>query len=246
MKKGMYKGSKSLLWDNRKDYGYEDAIRELRFKKNNITQLVINIGDKEISYSTKIVIQWFMNQKFTCGQQFTHRISSKFPDKITTVSRKMPYKFRHWVSRLMIIYPNGDIKYFRPGVHIENTAMGTSQAKSDYNDLASQWKYTPEDLPKPKPVEELLSSLLVQDLCKAYDIDIEYADMLDAYIQHKIQITRLPQDEVVYGWFVELGIAPAFSNIDQAADSIVDDDVVTYIGKEDILDDVEDYIDTIQ
>ena len=243
MKIGLYNGTKSLLWDNEKDFSYQNAIRELRFKKNQIKRIVVKVNT-EPTYSTKVIIQWFMNQKFTCGQQFTHRISSKYPDKITTVSRKMPYKFRHWIPSLEVINPNGESTYFRPGVHIENTAMGTSKAKAEYNELASTWKYTPEpvaNIPQQIQIPDIQPALY-KALCNAYELEEHTPDLLDAYIQNKIQITRLPQDEVVYGWFVELGIAPAFTQLDDATDAIIDESVMTYFGKEDMLDDAENYL----
>lgn len=240
MKIGMYLNTTSLLWVNGKDKDHTQAIRELRFKKNNIQRLVIKLNGVP-TYPTKILIQWFMNQKFTSGEQFTHRLSSRIPDKVTTVSRKRPYKYRHWVPSLLIKTGNKDI-WLQPGAHMENIAMGMSQQKADYNLIASMWKYTPPELPSiPQEIKNTsdFQPALLQALANAYEVSINDTDLIDAYIQSHIQISRLPQDEVVFGWFVELGIAPSSSSLDNPTDYLFDEDTTRLYGKDELLDDTD-------
>ena len=237
MKIGNYENQKSLLWMNGEDKNYENAIRELRFKKNNIKQLVVKI-DHEPTYATKVLIQWFMNQKWSAGLQMTHRLRG---DRPYLVSRKMPYKWRHFVPTLKVILYGKPI-YLKPGDHLQNINMGMSQEKKDYMSLSAEWKYTPPELPEiPQNIQFSQESELLNELLKAYELDFKATDLIDTYIQHRIPITRLPQDEVVYGWFCDLGIAPRFSDLTNPTDSIVDPETVCYIGKEAILDDVDNY-----
>ncbi len=217
MQIGMYRKRMSLLWDNKYDKDFKEAIKELRFKKNNIQQLVVKI-DGPLSYSTKKVIEWQKNQYFSCGQQFTHKLSSRIEDKVTTVSRKMPYKFRHFVPSLIVLDPEKFMDYPTPAWERPVLPKIKQEIKIDV------WN----------------EPMLLKSLLEAYQIEQDYVDSLDFYIINKFPIVRLPQDPVVYEWFCELEIAPRYSSLEDGL-SLYDDSNITYIGKESILDDAENY-----
>jgi len=237
MQIGMYKRNMSLLWDNEKDRDVQMAIKEARYKKNGISRIVIRIQSKKPTYSTKLLIQWFMNQRFSCGEQFTHALLPN--GRVKLVSRKLPYKFRHWIPTLILLW-DGDTHYLSPGVHVENMRLGTSELKSLYNELAQEWKYEPEPIKLAKSTYSTDFTMFTA-LMNAYEVDELSADLIDIYILNKIPITRLPQDELIYAWFVQLGIAPIASSLDpnNPTPSIFDEERVTYIGKEALLDDEE-------
>lgn len=237
MQIGMYQKTMSLLWDNEKDRDVQLAIKEARFKKNEISKIVVRIQSKTPSYATKTLIQWFMNQRFSCGEQFTHALKPN--GRIYMVSRKMPYKFRHWIPTLQLLW-DGDVHYLSPGTHIENMRLGTSEAKALYNELASEWKYEPEPIKLAKS-QYSTDFMMFEALKNAYEVDEYSADLIDVYILNKFPITRLPQDPVIYEWFITLGIAPAYSLLDPSVPlpPIIDEDSIVYIGKETLLDDEE-------
>lgn len=212
MKIGNYKGTISLLWDNSKDRNHDEAIQQLKRKTNGIKQLVIKM-DKEAKYPTQMLIKWFMNQRWSNGYQYTHRLKEN--GRLKLVSRKKPYKYQVWIPTLQIITPNG-ITFLRPGVHIENTDQGISEQKQAYTEITGDWKYIPEPvLPIKVEAKNPINEFLLPHLISAYEVD-EYSEgLIEVYIENKMPISRAPQDDVIYAEFIKLGIAPAYSMLEQ-------------------------------
>ena len=232
MKIGMYDKINSLLWDNGSDRDAQEAIRELRFKKNAVSRLVIRLEGTP-TYATKELIGWFMNQRFSIGEQFTHRLNEN--GKMILQTRKKTYKYRAWVPSMLLLW-DGDRVIMHPGLHLENTKIGTSMEKKQYYALKDTMKWVPPY--EKKIVSDRTNFTMYEPLLHAYELDDNDAafDILDYYIQQKFQITRLPFDNETYGWFCDLGIAPRFSSLEEP-NIIYDEEKVTYIGKEAMLDD---------
>lgn len=239
MKIGSYKGIISLLWDNAKDRDHDEAIQALKRKTNGIKRLVIKV-DGPVKYSTQQLIKWFMNQRWSNGFQYTHRIipaktyttktgkTIHKPEHMTQVSRKKPYKYQVWIPSLQVIQ-HGTSTFYRPGVHIENIDQGVSTAKAEYIALASEWKYEPEPIKiNPNPASEPLPEYLLEHLINAYEVD-EYSEgLIEEYIRLKFPISRAPMDDVIYGEFIKLGIAPAFSPLEAPAQPLYFEEDIDY------------------
>lgn len=240
MQIGNYKGTPSLLWDNAKDRDHDTAIQQLKRKTNGIKRLVIKC-DGPAKYSTQVLIRWFMNQRWSNGFQYTHRIipartyvnktgkTIHKPEHMTTVSRRKPYKYQIWIPSMQII-ENGVNTFFRPGTHIENTDQGISESKQEYMNLISDWKYTPEPVVpilNPK-IKEDINEFLYPHLIQAYEVDEFSLGLIDTYIEHKVPISRAPQDDVIYAEFIKLGIAPAYSMLEQSVQPLYIHEDVDY------------------
>ena len=239
MQIGNYKGTISLLWDNAKDRNHDEAIQQLKRKTNGIKRIVIKL-DGDAKYSTQQLIKWFMGQRWSNGFQHTHRLvpartytnktgkTIHKPEHITQVSRRKPYKYQVWIPSLQIIQ-HGVSTFYRPGVHIENTDTGVSEAKAEYKALISDWKYTPEPLvPIKVEAENPINEYLLVHLINAYEVD-EYSEgLIEYYIAHKIPISRAPQDDVIYGEFIKLGIAPAYSALNLEAQPLYIEEEIEY------------------
>ena len=240
MKIGNYKGTISLLWDNAKDRNHDEAIQALKRKTNGIKQLVIKM-DNEAKYPTQMLIKWFMGQRWSNGYQYTHKLvpagthKCKYsgkeyykPEHISRVSRKKPYKFQVWIPTLQILTPNGPV-FLRPGVHIENTDQGISEQKQAYTEIAGDWKYTPEPvLPIKVEAKTPINEFLLPHLINAYEVD-EYSEgLIEFYLEHKMPISRAPQDDVIYFEFILLGIAPAYSNLNTETQPLYIEEEIEY------------------
>ena len=225
MKIGSYKGTISLLWDNAKDRNHDEAIQALKRKTNGIKQLVIKM-DNEAKYPTQMLIKWFMGQRWSNGFQYTHQLKPN--GRIKTVSRKKPYKFQVWIPTLQILTPNGPV-FLRPGVHIENTDQGISEQKQAYTEIAGDWKYVPEPvLPIKVEAKNPINEFLLPHLINAYEVD-EYSEgLIEFYLEHKMPISRAPQDDVIYFEFILLGIAPAYSNLNTETQPLYIEEEIEY------------------
>ena len=225
MKIGNYKGVISLLWDNSKDRNHDEAIQALKRKTNGIKQLVIKM-DNEAKYPTQMLIKWFMGQRWSNGFQYTHQLKPN--GRIKTVSRKKPYKFQVWIPTLQILTPNGPV-FLRPGVHIENTDQGISEQKQAYTEIAGDWKYVPEPvLPIKVEAKNPINEFLLPHLINAYEVD-EYSEgLIEFYLEHKMPISRAPQDDVIYFEFILLGIAPAYSNLNTETQPLYIEEEIEY------------------
>ena len=240
MKIGSYKGTISLLWDNSKDRNHDEAIQALKRKTNGIKQLVIKM-DKEAKYPTQQLIKWFMNQRWSNGYQYTHKLipagthKCKYsgkeyykPEHISRVSRKKPYKYQVWISTLQILTPNGPV-FLRPGVHIENTDQGISEQKQAYTQIAGDWKYVPEPvLPIKIEPKNPFNEFLIDYLITSYEVDEYSLGLIEVYIENKIPISRMPQDDVIYAEFIKLGIAPAYSSLEYQNEQIYTEEDIDY------------------
>ena len=225
MKIGSYKGTISLLWDNAKDRNHDEAIQQLKRKTNGIKQIVIKL-DGDAKYSTQQLIKWFMNQRWSNGFQYTHRLKEN--GRLKLVSRKKPYKYQVWIPTLQILTPNGPV-FLRPGVHIENTDQGISEQKQAYTEIAGDWKYTPEPvLPIKVEAKTPINEFLLPHLINAYEVD-EYSEgLIEFYLEHKMPISRAPQDDVIYFEFILLGIAPAYSNLNTETQPLYIEEEIEY------------------
>lgn len=235
MQIGKYKGKKALLWNNSSDTFHKKAIQELRFKKNNIKVLSIMLNE-EPTYSTHVVAQWFLKQTYACGEQITHKLNKN--NQVISTTSYHPYRWRHLVTSMEIITPDGISHWF------------TQKQYYEYNELIRHFfgYWEPEELPslpQNTDIDEFNTHPLFEELLRAYDLTADYIDQLDAYIQNKFPIQFLPHDEVVYEWFCQLGIAPRQSLLDDPNQNyLIDPEEITLVGKETILDDT-DYLDEI-
>lgn len=279
MKIGTYEGVVSLLWNNSKDKQSDVALQELRYQKNGIRKLVIKIDDT-MSYGTKQLIDWFMNQSINCNQKFTHRLDKDLvqprgtlPDRVKDATPdghhlvlqqgKFPYKFRVWIPEMIVIW-QGDRMQFLPAQHKSNPKMGYSREVARFRSFMDATAWHPSIAREPKPVR--YTPTMFEALRQAYDIDDNEVafDAIEWYILNRLPIVRLPQDENVYAWFVELGIVPnsspltqkkcervfdpeeftfvnIYPQVENANLDLYDETKISYIGKEALLDD-EDYL----
>jgi len=131
---------------------------------------------------------------------------------------------------------------------VDSWGTGQASASSDYDyykmvmsQVETEWSPSHDA----KPLKEFfpLDYAMFRPLCEAYEMDSndEHAwEQIEAYINIKEPIVRMPQDEQIYSWFMELGIAPAYSNIETGT-SIYDDTIFTSIGKEAIMDELREF-----
>ena len=252
MKIGKYQGTMTLLWDQAEDKAFGDAIRELRFKRNNITQLLVKL-DGPMKYSTRIVLLWFLNQRFKKGEEFTHGFHPKdthLPlelQRVKKLRRVRPYTFRHWVPRCIVLMPDKTRLKLQPGCHLEDTTNGASQLKRNYLTLfQSDWSPEPIHLTDTFKYEN--KPLLFQALMNAYEVDEYSGGLIETYLEHKMPISRTPMDPVIYSWFCDLEIAPRFTEIKFINDkpiptsetlTLYDEDEILTVGKSDLFDAID-------
>jgi hypothetical protein len=131
---------------------------------------------------------------------------------------------------------------------VDSWGTGQASASSDYDyykmvmsQVEAEWSPSHEA----KPLKEFIPTdyAMFRPLCEAYELDPsdDHAwEQLEYYVISKEPIVRLPRDEEIYAWFMELGIAPAYSDINSGT-SIFDDAHLTSIGKEAILDEMREF-----
>ena len=121
------------------------------------------------------------------------------------------------------------------------------EGRSEY----SFYKHVKTLIERDKPKEVLpqkeandFEPAIFRAICDAYEIEYTHEkafEQLEYYIMNKLPIVRMPRDEVVYGLFVEWGIAPASAQLnDLTYTDVYDDDNLIYIGKETYLETYEE------
>lgn len=249
----------SLLWDNTKDRDYEEAIQELRQVSNGIQQIVIKVEENKASFPTTKLIEWFLNQHWDRGIRYTTN------EKGHMIAIKSNTRYRVFIPNLWLII--GDAIYrLTPQMHIfpsENDEHLTEDivfpvynlnGRIDYLEGRSEYsfyKYVKNLIERDKPKEVIQQKVandfepaLFRSICDAYEIEPTHEkafEQLEYYIMNKMPIVRMPRDEVVYGLFVEWGIAPASAQLnDLTYTDVYDDDNLIYIGKETYLETYEE------
>ena len=249
----------SLLWNNEKDRDYEEAIKEIRQVSNNIQQIVIKTEANKASYSTTKIVEWFLNQHWDRGIRYTTN------EKGHMIAIRSNTKYRVFIPNLWLIiddamyrltpqchiYPSDNDEHLTEDivfpVYNLNGRIDYLEGRSEY----AFYKHVRDLLERPKPVEVKpkkevndFEPALFRAICNAYEIDPEDEkafEQTEYYIMNKLPIVRIPQDEVIYGLFVEWGIAPASAQLnDLTYTDVYDDSNITYIGKETYLETYEE------
>ncbi len=254
----------SLLWDNKTDKDFTEAIKALQFKNNDIKQIVIKIEPQSMSYATKELLQYFMNQHYNRGVDYTTYLDeNNKPHMKAQVNPKA--RFRTYIPSLhlligkhvyrlspqMHIYPGSSDEMYVEPLSFQALAATASahnvtyRAHSEYDYYkfvleiiekpVTQKEFIPQrELPDPEPTHEFT---MFRPLCEAYEIDPTDShafEQIEYYVMNRIPITRMPHDEVFYSFCTELGIAPV-------AEELYDDSNLVYIGKETYLETYDDY-----
>lgn len=249
----------SLLWDNAKDREFEEAIKEIRQVSNGIEQIVIKVEANKASFPTIKLIEWFLNQHWDRGVRYTTN------EKGHMVAFKSSTRYRVFIPNLWLWI---DDAFYRltPQMHIypsENDEHLTEDivfpvynlsGRIDYLEGRSEYsfyKHVKSLIERDKPKEVLpqkeandFEPAIFRAICDAYEIEYTHEkafEQLEYYIMNKLPIVRMPRDEVVYGLFVEWGIAPASAQLnDLTYTDVYDDDNLVYIGKESYLETYEE------
>lgn len=249
----------SLLWNNDTDKEYTEAIQELKFKQNDIKQIVIKIEPNTMTYATQKIIEFFMNQHWDRGVRYTHKLSADGQHTTTIAQQTRSAKYKVYIQELYIlvnkrayrltpqmhIYPSlADEQYAEP---MSFQAYGiTASAEDAIYQAGSEYAYYKfimslleveklNEREAPTPAEKHTFTLF-KPLCDAYEIpydDPAAFEQIDYYLQNRIPITRLPKDDAIYQFLMELGVAPS-------AEELYDDENLIYIGKESYLESYEE------
>lgn len=248
----------SLLWNNAKDRDLDSAIKALKTKNNRIEQIVIKTESNKASYATNKIIEWFLNQHWNDGIRYTHNKQGHL------IQEQLTTKYRVFIPQLWL-WIDDEIYRLTPQMHIFPSMndehltediifpVYSTKGKVHYYEGRSEYAYykhiqallenTNKAVEvKPKKEANDFTPALYQALCDAYEIESDHDkafEQIEYYTMNHIPITRMPRDEVVYEFFVNLGIAPNAQNITEEC-SIYDDSNLVYIGKETYLETYEE------
>lgn len=248
----------SLLWDNAKDKALDDAIQALKRKNNGIEQIVIKMSSNSASYATTKIIEWFLNQHWNDGVRYTHdKNGHLITEQLTTKYRVFIPQMWLWIDdeiyRLtpqMHIFPSGNDEHLTEDMIFP---VYSTKGKIHYYEGRSEYTYYKHieslientnkavEVKRKKEANDFTPAVF-KSLCDAYEIEDDHEkafEQIEYYIMNKIPITKMPRDEVVYGFLVTLGIAPTAQSIDDPT-SLYDDSNIVYIGKETYLETYEE------